>query len=281
MQEHSKTAYDFSTDAAKVVLDVLLAALPVALVYSFFLLLISVVLIIVMHKRRLYTREAKAWNLLTKLHYPLWMLLLVGLGFGLGFIASIQSSCDRAIDEKLRPALVGMVIPFQSKIIDSLPPELADKPMTGQAIYDYVIERTVKLKELERSAEEAEGWLQDISLQIQNAAQRHIVTYAIDTAIKRAGEKAGIAGKDVEFTLETFKAIDFSEEADEIAAKVSSEAKKHVSGFANGMRLQVLIYGGILVLLLLVEPLIFYFIVVPRKRKTLAQAQAMPSPEVE
>ena len=84
-----------------------------------------------MHRRRLYTREAKWWNVLTKLHYPFWLLIFGSCGFALGFIASIQSSCDKAIDEKLHPVLAGMVPAIQKQIVASWPPELADREMTG------------------------------------------------------------------------------------------------------------------------------------------------------
>ena len=119
-----------------------------------------------------------------------------------------------------------------------------------------------------------EGMFLQLGRQIEKVARQQITKLALDQAIVAAGEKVGMNEKQAEFSLEAFKSIDFSEKADEIADKVTGAAKSQVSGFANGIRLQVLIYGGILLLLLLIEPLVYYLLVVPRKAKALKAASA-------
>lgn len=273
MNERAKTAYDFSGDAAKVALDVVLAALPVALLYTAIMLVVCTVAIVFMHRRRLYTREAKWWNVLTKLHYPFWLFVFAACGFALGFIASLQSTCDKAIDEKLHPALAGMVLPVQQMIIDSLPPDFDSENMTGQAIYDYLIEKASE-DSIFKEVKDEEGMFVELGRRIEKAVRQQITKLALDQAVVAAGEKVGMNEKQAEFSIEVFKSIDFSKKADEIADKVTGAAKSQVGSFANSLRLQVLIYGGILLLLLLIEPLVYYLVVVPRKAKALKAAAA-------
>lgn len=272
MQESAQTAYDFSADASKVFMEVLIKALPIALLYCLLLAVVSLVLIVVMHRRRLYTREARIWNVLSKMHYLLWLFIFGSLGFALGMIASFQSTADRAIDEKLKPVLVELALPLKQMIISSLPPELADKPMTGQEIYDYIVEKASYQSMLEDKAGKDDGLFITIGRKFENGVRQHMTKVAIDMAIVEAGARVGLSEGQAEFSLEAFKKIDFAAKAEDIAGQVTGLVKQQVGGFANGLRLQCALCAGILVLLLFVEPLVYYKLVLPRKAKALAVA---------
>ncbi|MDX1679859.1 MAG: hypothetical protein R3242_03915 [Akkermansiaceae bacterium] len=83
-------------DAGSLVWGAMLGALPLAALFGLLFFLLSLVMVGVAHRRRLYHRRHGAWNRLTKLHDPLLMLTLVILGFALGLIQSIQNSANRA-----------------------------------------------------------------------------------------------------------------------------------------------------------------------------------------
>ena len=75
--------------------------------------LLAVVGIVICQKYRVYTRDVKAWNVLTKFHYPVLVVTFMALGFGLGFISSLQKASNDVLDERLHPALTGLVPPVQ------------------------------------------------------------------------------------------------------------------------------------------------------------------------
>ena len=255
--------------AGKWILEILLGSLPGALIYSLIFLLLSVVLIVVCQKYGFYTRKNRAWNILTKIHYVVLVLTFVITGFCLGLISSFQRASNEILDEHLHGNLMKMVPPLKEKILESLPPELADRPMTGQDIYDYVVEKAAATRGHD---EEVEGVIANVAREIEIAAIRHVTKLVIDRAILEASQQLGLSQENAEFTLETFKNMDLAKRADEIATSLTDTAKLQVSGFANGLRIQVLVSAGTIILFLLIDPLIYFLVCVRRRRKKEAAA---------
>lgn len=256
------------------VIDVLLGALPSALIYSFALSLLALVLVVVLHRRKLYARQVGIWSLLAKLHYPIWVLVFSVLGFSLGLLGSLQRQADRAIEDELKPALIRMMPSFKDQITDNLPPELADGPMTGEAIYEYVVEQYAGGDPAVPDTDQERGVLAELARQAEISVRRFVIKAAIEHALTKAGERAGMGAEAGKFSLEVFKAIDFKEESDEIASRVTGMLTNQIGLIANAIRVQLVLYSGLILLLLLIEPLVYYRLWLPRHKKKLAAGEA-------
>ncbi len=255
-----------SVEAAKWLLQALLGAIPIACVYTILFMVLAVVVIVVCQKFKVYTRRNKAWNILTKLHYGVLVLAFMSLGFALGLTASLQHAADRILDEKLQPTLSRMISPIRDHIIEALPPELVDGPMTGQAIYDHFIEQA-KAEAEAAAAKGEEGLMAEMGREVEAQVKAYLMKVVIEQAVTRAGEKVGLSEQGAEFSLEAFKSIDFGQQADEIATKIADALKKQVAGFVWSLRLQFLLYFAIIMALLAIDPLIYFLICLPRQGK--------------
>ncbi len=270
MPEFSKSTYEVSTSAAKWLLDALVGALPSALIHSLIFLVISVAVIVICQKLGAYTRLPRAWNLLTKLHYLALVATFMLLGFGFGLIASLQKAGNRVIDTKLHPVLTAMVLPVKEKMLESLPPELAARPMSGEEMYNSLSGKLGFGQGLEEG-EETEGLVAEIGRQVESQLRAFVIRKLIDQAITKAAENAGIDSQKASFSLEVFKSIDFSKKADEIASKVTDAAKQQVGGFAWSLRLQLLLYWAVVMALMAIDPLIYYLGWLPKQRERIAK----------
>lgn len=281
MRDATQRAQDLSVEVAKWLLTEFFAALPTALIYSMVLLMVAVGLIVICQKFKIYTRSPGVWNVLTKLHYPLLVISLMALGFSLGLIASLKKSSDKAVDEHLHPVISDMVAPLQEQIIERMPAELMDKPMTGQDIHNHFIEQAAKSAELAQSTGGSQGVMAKIGREVEVQVKAYLIKVLIQQAVSHAAEKVGMSEKNAEFSLELFKSMDFSQQADEVASKITGPLKTQLSSFAWSLRIQLLMYWATFLVLLTIDPLVYFLIWQPyqkKKEKTAADTPKVSPP---
>ena len=138
--------------------------------------------------------------------------------------------------------------------------------------YDHIIEEAARAEA--EDGEKEKGVLADLGHEIEVQARAYLIKLLVDHAVAKTGEKVGLSKENAEFSLEVFKSLDFGQQAEEIATKVTEAIKVQVAGFATGLKLQLLIYWLIIMALMVIDPLIHQFVWLPRQRKKHAGANA-------
>jgi len=254
---------NFSIDAVKWLMSELVAAIPTLLIYTLIFLFVSVVFIVACEKFRVYSRPIWIYSFLTKLHYAVWVPAFLALGFGLGLISALQTSSDRALDLVFRDNITKMVEPVSTLILDiseELPPELADGPLTVEALSEYVISLYTSEAEIE-AGNFMEKMAQKLVLHIVALVINEILEFGVSSVGSAVGgdsEKVSQIGK--EFSLEMFKGIDFNQEAEKVADEVIGAASKPMANFFTGLRIQLYTNWAGIIQLLAIEPLIYFLL---------------------
>lgn len=244
-----------SLGIGKACMEMVLGALPSALLSAMIWMLVGVVLVAVLHRRRVYARSVPLWNVLAKLHYPLWLAIFALFGFSFGLVNSLKGSVFAAIDGQLRPALTEVLPPLQQKLMENLPAELANQPLTGEAIYEYFLSLPRAGEELEK---EAASWRGRVSQRFRQWTDDYLYRRSVqamaEAMARQAALQMGLEEDAVIDGLAALKSVDLTDQAGAIAGAITDALKGQVGGAAVALQIQAAAGLLLMSLLLLVEP---------------------------
>lgn len=117
----------------------LLEMLPRTLVFGLVGFVAAFGLVVFAHRRGWFVRRHRVWNILCKLHVPLWIVLFSVFGCALGAARSVESRVAVELDESFGPLLAAQLPTLKTFLLEELPVRSADDPISvGEATQRFL-----------------------------------------------------------------------------------------------------------------------------------------------
>jgi hypothetical protein len=199
------------------------------------------------------------WNILSKLHYPLWLGLFTLTGCAVGATSALESRVDNEIDSQLRPLLASRMPALEEFLVEKLPVRSDDEPISvGEAAQRFLQTLYYEPESsgfLDRARARCVNWVTlNFGKWVIVTTFGAIVTYAVG----RTGDTLGLDAATIEFTVNTIKAADLSRVDQNIAQIVVEAVQVQVSAFFNGVYLQLLGFFALVLLAFVIEILVYH-----------------------
>lgn len=250
-------------------LEFLLNILPRAIGFGFLGFLLSLFVLVILHRRRVYTRAHTIWNLATKLHYPVLISVFIVFAFGWGALSAAKGQALDAIDERFEPYLHSKFPMLEDFVIHDLPLYVdEDTVITARQVTEALDKSLIqKLKE----EPEPDGMKARIVRYLGHELNREITAFLLELVVEKVVRDLGSAlhvGEDTtEFAVEAIMTVDFSDFEQEVIEAAVILTRDQTRSLANSAFIKIVVYFIALFCLLLVEPLFYYRWWVPRKLK--------------
>ncbi len=261
------TTLDYSITLGEFAYDFLLSVLPRAIGFGCLAFIVSLFVLVFIHRKKLYKRANPIWNLLTKLHYLIWIVLFVIVGLGWGALSATKSQALEAIDERLEPYLISQFPLLEEFVIHDLPIYIGEKTIITARDVTKSLDNYL-LQSLQKSPE-PDGIKARFIRSIGYKLNRKITVIMLELVVKKFIEDLGARlhlGHDVtEFTVEAFMSADFSSLKQEIIPTAVVLARDQTSSLENALVMKLVLYFMVFALFLLAEPFFYYRFWVPQK----------------
>jgi hypothetical protein len=240
--------------------DEIIYIVPGGLIWSLFAFVLSIVVLIILKKKRLFQRDHKVWNLISKLHYPIWIVVFIVTGFAYGVINAVGARAENVLEETGKPYIEASIPILYQQLLNELPVSSPDEKITIRSASEYLIKDLVYTpksdSQVETMKSKAISW---ITSRVGNMVTIYAVNALVTVAIQGAGKALDFSDEDLEFNQTSLIDIDFYH-ADRTISQIVYEAiKNKIKSFFSGIKKNVYIIFCITILLLLLDPLAHYF----------------------
>lgn len=222
-------------------------------------LVVAIILLTIGNRKSWFSRQHRVWNILSKIHYILWILLFTFTGCMVGATNALESRVDAELDKHLFLLLEAKLPTLRKYLIEKLPVRSDDEPISvGEATQRFL--QTLYYEPdsdglFERTKARCINWL------TLNFGKWVIVTIfgaIVAYAVGRTGQTLGMDAETIEFTVKTIKSADFSQVDHNIAQIVVDAVQYQVGTLFNGAYLHILGIFALVLLPLLMEILTYH-----------------------
>lgn len=258
-EESLDQALDITKTVAGTLGQLLLEMLPRSLLLGLLGFVLAVVLVVVGNRKAWFSREHRVWNILSKLHYLLWIPLATFTGCAMGATSALESRVEAELDERFQPLLEAEMPALETFLVEKLPVRSDDESIS-------VGEATQRFLQTLYYEPESDGLFDKTKARCVNWVTLNFGKWVIVTtfgaivayAVGRTGETLGLDASTIEFTVNTIKTADLSQ-VDKNIAQIVVEAVQHqVSAFFNGIYVQILGIFALILLACIIEIVIYH-----------------------
>lgn len=250
---------DYVEDIFVQVFGELIFILPIALLASLTAFFVAIIVLYLLRRKKTFVRKNRTWDILAKLHYPIWLVAFMCVGFLYGTVNAVESRVENALEKTVKPFVEDSVPIVYEYLVNELPVLAPDEKITIRAATAHIMENIIY-------EPRSEGYFEKLKADTINyvilGAGEWVMTYIVNALvthlIQSAGQTLHFSEGELEFNQLSIADVSL-ENADTTIAKVASKAiKNQVENFFN------LMYGKInsiflfLILILLIEPLMYH-----------------------
>ncbi len=257
----SQQSYEYADTILSFVGNEIIFTVLNALFASFLALILAIVVLIVLTKKRLFRRGNAIWNLLAKLHYPIWLAVFICTGFTYGAVNSVESGVVNLMEKTAKPFIGHNVAVLYTYLLNELPLSSSDKKMTVKDATAYISGHISNSPPPELQEESVRSYSASvIALSISDWVVESAVTALVSEATEGVGSALSLNDKDVEFTQEQLLRMDFVRGEDVIVELVYASIEKQFRLFMGGVKANIFIIFAMTIFLLLLEPLVYFIL---------------------
>jgi len=263
------TTLDYSVSLGESAYDILLGVLPRAIGFGCLAFLVSLFFLVFIHRKKLYARANPIWNLVSKLHYLIWIILFVVVGMGWGALSATKAQALEAIDQQLEPYLTSRFLTLKDLVIHDLPIYVGDKTIITARDVTECLDKYLQ-KELQNIPDQ-DGLKARFIRSIGYKLNRKITVFLLKLVVKKVINDLGTRlhlGRDhdiTEFAVEALMSADFSSLEREVIPIAVTVIRDQTTSLENALFIKLVLYFMVFVAFLLVEPFFYYRWWVPRK----------------
>ena len=238
----------------------ILFILPSALVWSAAAFLIVIVTLIVLTKKRFFKRLNKVWNYAAKIHYPVWITVFVIVGFINGAMNSAGSRAENILESTGKPIIEASVLVLYEQLLEEFSISPPNEKISIQSITTNIIN---DMAAQENPEPETKGVKAKVKNWLRYQLTEWIVTSAVNEILSSAVQKTtsalNISEEYLEFDKEWLVNMDFSKTGDVISEVVYKTIERNLKIVISGFKSNMYILFVLAILLLLIEPAVYYY----------------------
>jgi len=241
------------------ILDSFLSMLGTLFLYGVIGFIVSIVFIIFLAKSNLAVRKNRLWNIFAKLHYVVLFFSLTIIISLVGGVRSMQLLSNELLEKYLQPTVEQQVGNVQKVIISLWSDELHATNVSIQ-------ETSKKLAELIQYEPDEDEFFAEQKASMVNWLMEDVGQWVIsitiatmlNKTIEATGEEVGVDARNLSFTVNEIKNIDFSKTGYKISKTVERVAQRYVNSIYTSQYISLLIMLCLILLLPLLEMLLYH-----------------------
>jgi hypothetical protein len=113
--------------------------LPGAIISSIASFFLAIFFLIILTKKKMFRRDNKIWNLVAKLHYPIWIAVFIIAGFFNGAISALGSRAENVLEETGKPIIEASIPVLYEYLINELPTSSPNEKITIRSATNHIM----------------------------------------------------------------------------------------------------------------------------------------------
>lgn len=256
----NKQILEYSQNIFGVVFEEIIFLIPsvvLSLIITFFL---SVIILVVLARKNFFRRRNKIWNLIAKLHYPIWMSVFIILGFIIGVINGVSSRAESILKETGKSIIEASIPILYEHLINELPLSSLNEKITIRSATTHIMKDMAYVSETDSKIEGLKA--QSINWMTSTVGD-WIITYAVNALVSKAmmdvGEALHFSDDDLEFSQVSLIDMDLTQSESSISQVVYEAIVISVKKIVLGAKKSVYSLFFLVMSLLLLEPVTYYY----------------------
>lgn len=244
--------------------------LLIAIMWSFIAFIIAIIVLIILGKKHLFKRDDKAWHMIAKLHYPVWIVLFVTTGFFYGSVNALETTIQNALRETAKPFIEASVPILYKELLSGLPVSSPDENITIRNAARYIMK---DFEYVPKSDSKIESLKSKMINWATNVIGEQIIINTVNVIVSKAVQDVGtsmfhLSDEDLEFNQASLLDIDLSQSDSSFSEVIYKAIDKKFGSYMSGIRLNLFIAFFVAIAILLLEPLAYYYV---RRKRLRAQ----------
>ncbi len=282
LQDSPDLAQGWSDALAPFLSDLLMQSTLWALVLALAGLLLAIVLMSLMHRRKLLRRRPPVWNIFAKLSYLLVLAALPLAGLARGLLLGVERSLEQAVETTLEPILAEQMPALRRNLAEHIGPLATQGMLTARDLVQPIVQDLLYEPRSDSTIERFKARIINESL-MRGAAQA--LTYAFQASMQRAADwlpatASGAGHELVTFSTDTVlrllkgtaEQVDFSPLDKSVPDIFATAMKRQVGAFFNGIYITIGLKLLLLALIIGGEMEFYFRYYQPRHRVTAMEA---------
>lgn len=240
--------------------DEILFILPSALISSLVAFILAIVVLIILKKKCLFQRDHKIWNMISKLHYPVWIVVFVVTGFAYGTVSAVSTRAERVLEKTGKPFIEASIPVLYEHLLNELPVSSPSEKITIRNATDHIIKNFAYVpksdSQIENLKSKSINW-------ISSSVGEWVIIYAVNALVTKAIQDAGrvlhFSEEDLEFNQTSLIDMDFSQADSSVSQVVYGAIKNKLKIVMSGVKQNVYFMFCLTILLLLLDPIAHHF----------------------
>jgi hypothetical protein len=232
----------------------------IPIVWSFVAFFLAIIVLFILKKKHLFRRDNKIWNLIAKLHYPIWIILFVTTGFFYGTINAFGAKAETILEETVKPYIEASVPILYQELLSGLPVSSPDENITIRNAARYIMKDFEYVPKTDSKIESLKSKMINWGVDILG---EQIIINTVNALVTKAIHDVGVSmlhlsDEDLKFNQTSLLDVNLSQSDKSIAEVVYRVIDNKLDNFISGIKLKLFVVFFIAILVLLLEPLFYY-----------------------